>query len=505
MRILLADDELESRRSMAEFLGELGHEVTECGSGAEALALFGAAPYPLVLTDIRMPGMDGLRLLKALSDMESGRRAHVVIITGHGDVDSAITALRHGAYDYLRKPVNVNELATVVGRSAEHQSLREENRRLTERFDASVAEATEELREDLARVRATARAACGVAGVVAASRATKRVLADARLYHGDPSIPVLIEGETGTGKEVVARLIHHGDGGVTTPLVALNCASIPATLFESELFGYEAGAFSGGRAKGARGKLELAEHGTVLLDEIGDMPLELQPKLLRVLQERTFYRVGGLKKRHLRARIVCASNQNLQKLVSQGRFRADLFHRLKVGHVRVPPLRERREDIGPLAELFLAREAERTKKRFRSLHASTRKLLERQAWPGNVRELENAIVRAVLEHDQEMLLPGHLAFLAADARTAAGSAPAGTEAARLDPESLELPDDGLDIEALNDRLVAGALDKCGGNKTKTAQYLGISRRSLYCRLARLAGGRAIATEEPVGQRIRKRS
>jgi DNA-binding NtrC family response regulator len=469
VRVLLVDDNEHSLQGLSVVLADLGHQPVAVSSAEAALERVRADYYPLVVTDIRMPGIDGLDLLARLKDGEESRHSDVVIITGHGDMETAIDALRKGAYDYLNKPINARELAAVVERSAEHQALLHENRDFRERFSRKVREATSELRRDLERARSRLRRVVGVGDVVAESAAMRTLVRETELYHGEPGVPVLIEGETGTGKEILARLVHHGPprgtDGEDTPFVALNCSAISPQLFESELFGHEAGAYTGSTRTGARGKLELAGQGTLFLDEVAEMPLELQPKLLRVLEERTFYRVGGLKKREFQARVVCASNRGLETMVAEGRFRRDLFHRLKVGHLVLPPLRQRPEDIPVLAE--------------------TLELLLAQAWPGNVRELENAMERAVLTHNGEVLMPGHLDFLTREAATdrAVSAEPAATNAAAfLDPQRLVLPEEGLDLEALTTAVVLAAVERFDGNKTRAARYLGLSRYALHRRL-----------------------
>jgi two-component system, NtrC family, response regulator AtoC len=259
------------------------------------------------------------------------------LFTGHGDMATAIEALRSGAYDYLLKPINVAELAVITDRIAEHQSLLRENRVLNTRFTDEVQAATEEARQEVSRLRQLVSHYIGIDNVGVFSETMRQIVQQAQKYHEDRLIPVLIEGETGTGKEIIARMIHFGGAAREAPFVDVNCAALTASLFESELFGYEAGAFTGGLVKGQKGKLDVAQGGTLLLDEVGEIPLELQGKLLRVMQEKEFYRVGGLKKVKTDVRIICATNANLEKCVEEGTFRKDLFYRLKVGHIVIPP------------------------------------------------------------------------------------------------------------------------------------------------------------------------
>ncbi|MCL6478779.1 MAG: sigma-54 dependent transcriptional regulator [Peptococcaceae bacterium] len=347
LNILLVDDERESRSYLAEFLREQGHRVAESADGSEALDIFTAGEFHLVLTDIRMPKMSGLELLRKIRGMPGGQDVDVVLFTGNGDVRSAIEALRAGAYDYLLKPINVEELVAVTERAGERQALRRENAILTKKFKDAVEAATEETRQELSRFKKAYYESIGLGNIGVFSQAMKKIFQQARKLHTDRSIPVLIEGETGTGKEVIARYIHYGDGNVTAPFVDLNCAAIAPNLFESELFGYEAGAFTGGTPRGQKGKLDLAQGGTLFLDEITEIPTDLQAKLLRVIQEKEFYRVGGLKKIKTDVRIVCATNVDIEKKVEEGAFRRDLYYRLNVGRISLPPLRERTEPQNP--------------------------------------------------------------------------------------------------------------------------------------------------------------
>jgi transcriptional regulator with PAS, ATPase and Fis domain len=307
----------------------------------------------------------------------------------------------------------------------------------------------------------------------------RRIREMAEKLHQDRSLPVLIEGETGTGKEVVARMVHYGKGDVTTPFISINCTAIPATLFETELFGYEEGAFTDARKKGSIGKFELAQGGTIFLDEIGDLPLEIQPKLLRVLEERAFYRVGGLKKIKLDIRVICATNQNLLQKVREGQFREDLFYRLNVGYIQIPPLRERKEAIAPMAQMFLLQYAEKKNRRFRFLHKDAVPLLENYPWPGNIRELQNTIERVVLLYDDIEVRPDYIRFLTGDDNVFPGMQ---AETSLLEPGNIKLPPDKLDLKVLEEEIVKKTLLKFNGNKTKTAEYLGLTRSALRSKL-----------------------
>ena len=508
MRILVVDDNTNSLQSLCLVLKDLGHEPCGVEDPLAALSLARKEYFPLIITDIRMPGMNGLELLTELKNGPSTGSTDVVLITGHGDMTTAVEALRKGAYDYLNKPINARELAVVVDRAAEHQSLIIENTELRGNLERQVSQAAADIKKDLESTRNRLREVEGIGLVIAESPSMLELLRDALILHSDPSVPVLIEGETGTGKEVLARYVHYGESLVNEPFMAINCAAITDTLFESELFGHEGGAFTGSRAEGAPGKLEQAGHGTLFLDEVAEMPLTLQPKLLRVLEERSFYRVGGMKKRAFTARIVCAGNRDMADMVEKGTFRRDLYHRLRVGHLAIPPLRERFADIEPLAEHFLRREAKKKKKQFSGIDAATMSLLQSYPWPGNVRELENTIERAVLMHDGQLLLTEHVNFLFQGVMPSFvmrnGAAAAGDESIVLQnlaalpgrespldmrvPEKILLPDAPINLEELIDNVVRAALERFGGNKTKAADFLGISRFALHRRLQQIKPG-----------------
>jgi two-component system response regulator AtoC len=484
MNILLVDYDTDSRAGVAGFLREMGHHVTERIDVEEAYATYIAGGFSMVLTDIRLPAMLGKDLLHRITAL-SGEKADVVLFTNYDDRGAAVDILREGAYDYLLKPVNVIELAAITDRIAEHHSLLRENKVLTERFGAEVQAATAETRREVSRLKTVLSQKAGLDNVGFFSTAMKHIMGLTKIFHGDRSIPVLIQGETGTGKEIISRMIHYGDIATPEPFIDLNCAALNASLFESELFGYEPGSFTGGLTKGQKGKLDMAQGGTLLLDEVGEIPLELQGKLLRVIQEKEFYRVGGLKKVKTDVRIICATNADLEQRVEQGTFRRDLFFRLKVGHVIIPSLRERVDDIIPLAEMFLRQFAEQKGKRFRRISRRAIDLLLAYSWPGNVRELRNTMELAVLMYDDVELKPMHfnLTILQKSApEPVSFVVPLNSQ--DLDPNRFLLPATGIDLEEFIDRIVHQSLELCHGNKTAAAKHLGISRRSFYCRLER---------------------
>jgi len=452
VRILVVDDDPLSREAIEEFVREqLGDEVEGVGSPADALDRTGRERFDLVITDIRMPERNGIELIREIRAGATGSAPKFVLVTAYADVNSSIQALRLGVTDYLQKPVNVDELARAVNRVRRDATLG------ADVHAATTSESADRMQES------------GL-GIVYHSRAMAQLVGEATRLATQPSVSVLIEGETGTGKEMIARLLHPGEG----PFVGLNCAAIPLTLFESELFGYEDGAFTGARRGGAHGAFEMAEGGTLFLDEINEMPLPMQPKLLRALQEREFRRVGGGPPRRINARVVVASNEDLEALVAAGSFRADLYYRVAVGRLRLPPLRERADDIVPLAEHFLRHLSAQLGKSFLRIGDDARRTLLHYHWPGNVRELRNVIERAVIGFDGEELRAAHLPrFDCADC---------GDTAKRLCPGSVELPDQPFSLIELEREIVAKTMERFHGNKTRVAEYLGISRSALRSRL-----------------------
>jgi len=482
VKILLADDDDGSRAGVAQFLLQMGHQVIECRDGQEALDQYMVGDFPMVLSDIKMPKLSGIELLRRI-EIVPGNRADVVLFTGHGDMETAIEALRSGAYDYLLKPINVSELAAITDRIAEHQSLIRENKVLTEQFTSEVHAATEDTRQELSRLKEKFKQTNGLDNIGIFSAEMRSIVAQAHKYHENRLIPVLIEGETGTGKEIISRILHYGDMSdeliSQTPFIDVNCAAITASLFESELFGYDPGAFTGSLTKGQKGKLDIAQGGTLFLDEVGEIPLELQGKLLRVIQEKEFYRVGGLKKCKTDVRIICATNANLEQMVEQGTFRKDLYFRLKVGHFVIPPLRLRRDDIIPMAEMFLRQFSGNKLNHFQRISERAATILRSYEWPGNVRELRNTLEWVAFMHEDVELKPEHLVNL----RQTFGSPSAiPISSEQVIDGKFILPASGFNLEEHFDEIIQQALEACHGNKTAAALRLGISRRSLYSRL-----------------------
>ncbi len=374
--ILLADDEEGILKTLGRALREDGHAVATTSSASEAARLLGDRSFDVFVVDYRMPGRSGLELIRDLAAaVPEAERPQVIMMTAHATVENAIEAMKLGAYDYLQKPFDVEELLVVVRRALEHQSLSRQHRYLLS-----------EREEDF-----------GHYGIVGKSRAIQDVLRQLELVARSKST-VLVTGETGTGKELAARAIHARSAQRDRPLIKVNCAAIPETLLESELFGHVKGAFTGATAN-RRGRFALADGGTIFLDEIGTLGLPVQAKLLRVLQEREFEPVGSERTEAVDVRVIAATNRDLRTMVADGRFQEDLFYRLSVIPIELPPLRERPEDIPLLVEHFLRKHAQRVGRRIDGIEPLALERLSAGRWPGNVRELENAIERAVVLDD----------------------------------------------------------------------------------------------------------
>ncbi|MBI9035231.1 MAG: sigma-54-dependent Fis family transcriptional regulator [Bacteroidales bacterium] len=481
MKILIVDDDKSSGSAVAEFIEEqLGYQIKLCHSGDDALSCLKNDDYQMVISDMRMPGISGLDLLKKIKELTQGAQIEVVIMTGFGDMETSIEALRGGAYDYLLKPINIEEVAILIERVAEKIRLKEENSELKENFKREISNVKKEEAERIKYYETTIRDITSVGKVGVFSDAMRGVVKMAEQFHEDRTVPVLIEGETGTGKEVLARLVHFGQRSDNLqPFISINCSAISPTLFESELFGYETGAFTGALKDGKPGKLELAQGGTLFLDEIGEMPLDMQPKLLRVLQQKEMYRVGGSKAISLDVRVIFATNRNLKQMVAEKTFRSDLYYRLNTGRLYIPALRERKEAILSFAQVFLDQYSKKRGRKFRFISKDAKKRLQEYDWPGNIRELKNSIERATLLFNDLELKPEHLRFLQADETDFV------TSEQPLIPGRIVLPDDGLDIEQLELEIVRKALKKFDDNKSKTADYLGVTRSALRSRMNKL--------------------
>jgi DNA-binding NtrC family response regulator len=438
-RVLVVDDEPGLRQSLGLLLTDAGYSVTAEQNGRRALERATAEPFDLVLCDVRMPEMDGLTFLRHYR--ERGGSALVIVMSAYGGEDAAIAAMKEGAYDYVPKPFRPDEVVLTLRK----------------------AEERERLREEVAGLRAQLATGPDERGLVAESGAMRQALAlVARV--AEHSTTVLITGESGTGKEVIARAIHRASPRARKAFVGINCAAIPEALLESELFGHVRGAFTGATAD-KTGLFEAANGGTLLLDEIGELPVGLQAKLLRVLQEGEIRRVGDQKTRQVDVRVLAATARDLEAETRGGRFREDLFYRLNVVAIELPPLRKRREDIAPLARHFAAQLAKRFAHPL-SIGDAAIKWLEEQEWPGNVRELENAIERAAVLSNKEILEPGDFS----DARRTTHDARVGT----LDEA----------VEAAERAAITAALSATNGNRRQAAQSLGVSLRTLFYKIER---------------------
>jgi len=480
MHILLVEDSPGVRESLLELLNNLRYRVTGCENGQAAMNILGQSDVDVVLSDIMMPVMNGHQLLKNIKEKDLLKHIEVILFTGHGDIKSAVEAMRSGAYDYLLKPVDVQELDVVLKRLKDLVQLKKEHQQLSLHFQEEVQKATREIESELVAIRKALAREVGTIEIGIFSKSMKQIFKRAEKLHQNPDIPVLIEGETGTGKELVAHFIHYGYGDVATPFIGLNCAALSANLFESELFGYEPGAFTGGNPKGQKGKLELANNGSLFLDEITEMPSEHQAKLLRVIQEREFFHVGGLNKQEAKVRFICATNRNVKEAIKKHIFRQDLYFRLNIGHIRISPLRERPESILPMALLFLKQLTEQRGTRFKKISEKASRMLQNYHWPGNVRELKNLIERIVLYWDDEEIQPSHVS-----ACLESIPGPHLSELVRGDQEILQLPVNHLDLNNHILTLIKKALDMHHGNQTQTARYLGISVRVLHTYMKKL--------------------
>lgn len=452
--ILVVDDQKIILFLLETHLRQAGFNALTAESGAEALALLEEHPVDLMVSDLVMPQMGGLELMERVREKHPG--IPIIVITAHGSVESAVEAMRRGAYDYLEKPYNPDDLRITIQRALDYHHMVRENEQiaglLRERFSF----------QSIVTVNAAMKEVLELASKVVPARQTT----------------VAIFGESGCGKEVLARAIHFAGKGLPNSFVAVNCAAVPEHLLESELFGHQRGAFTGAD-RDREGKFSLARNGTLLLDEIGDMPLSLQTKLLRVLQERVFERIGSNEQIPATCRVIVATNRNLGELVADGRFREDLFHRINVFPLTIPPLRERREDIPILCEHVFAQLRQHLGKPLLGISDRAMALLLEHPWPGNVRELRNCLERAAILTEDGTIQPAHLGLIGKEPRMPespreAHHAPAGAVSYHL-----VLPESELSLESLVNRILATTLERCGGNKSKAAALLKVGRKVFY--------------------------
>jgi DNA-binding NtrC family response regulator len=450
--ILVVDDDVSLRRVVKMQLEEAGYDVVLAADGRQAQDLIKVTHPKLVITDLRMPDSSGIDLLHYIRDEHLDTT--VILITAFGTVETAVEAMKAGAYDYITKPIDYDALVLVVHRAMERQDLIEEVRNLRSALDQRY----------------------GFEGIIGHSQSILRVLEMAsRVAQRDST--VLIQGETGTGKELLARAIHHNSRRKNKPFVTINCGAIPKELIESELFGFTRGAFTGAHAP-KPGKIEMADRGTLFLDEIGELPAEMQVKLLRVLQNGEVEKVGATGSAVVDVRVIAATNRNLQAMIEDGTFREDLYYRLAVVPLELPPLRERKEDIPELAQHLFRKLKQRHGLEAVRMSPKLTSHFTGYRWPGNVRELENVIERMLVLSSGDQIgendLPDELRRIAPR---------------KEDRFLLELPENGISLEGIERELLLRALEKYNGNQTQAARYLDISRRTLIYRMEKHGLGR----------------
>ena len=471
--LLVVDDEPAIRSAIGRAFADL--TIIPVETVAAALTAMKESYPDLVILDQNLPDGNGLELVAKLRAVDPD--IPVVLLTGHGSVDLAVEALKQGVTDFIEKPFKLERLRTTVGLLLDKQRLGRQVARLAGKSQ-------------------------GRSSMIAVSPAMKKVLTTIKRVAAVPGTTVLIQGESGVGKELVARAIHERSARAEKNFVAINCAALSEHLLEAELFGYEKGAFTGADSKGKQGLFEAADGGTIFLDEVGEMPLALQTKLLRALQERRFRRVGGLLDVEVDVRVVAATNRDLRAEVVAGRFRQDLYYRLRVVPLAVPPLRDRPEDILPLADHLLKRLGPELGRPELKLAEATRRAMTSYAWPGNVRELANAVERAVIGAEgseivaedlvmDEVLAPAYAPVLAAvsEARGPGSEVPAAPAPAPALPlGTLVIPPEQRDLAAIEAQIIRAVLNECGGQKSKAAERLGINRTTLYNKLKELGLG-----------------
>lgn len=442
-RILVVDDEESIRMMLRAVLEEEGYEIIEAADGPEAVKAVEQNRLDLILLDIRMTTMDGIETLTEIRKISPF--VPVLMMTAYATVKTAVEALKAGAFEYLAKPLDIEELKILVQKALEYYRLREENLTLKERLGS---------RFDFSRIIGEGR--------------KMKELFDFLAQVAPSEATVLILGESGTGKELVANAIHHNSPRTQQPFVKVACAALPETLLESELFGHEKGAFTGAIAR-REGRFQAAHRGTIFLDEVGEMSPAIQTKLLRVLQEREFEPVGSSRTVKVDVRVIAATNKDLGKEIKEGRFRDDLFYRLNVIPIHLPPVRERKEDIPALANHFLSLYREKNKKEIKEISPKALDLLIRHDWPGNIRELENCLERAVIVARGELIAP-------ADLPPAIQNLPAGKEDAEIPFPA------GISLQEAEKALILKTLEDAGGNRSRAAEILGINRRTLQMKL-----------------------
>lgn len=457
MRILLIDDDVDVRRTLGDYLRGRGHEVHIAEDGVQALALLQRELVDIIITDVRMPGIDGFEVLRRVR--EQWPHIEVIVATAYGDVESAVQALREGAFDYFAKPFKLHDISASLRRTARFQLVRRENERYRERLERLDVEGKKQY---------------GLEAIVGESPAISKVKELVVEVAKTEATTVLIEGETGVGKELVARAIHYESARTSGPFIAVDCSAVPESLVESAFYGHVKGAFTDARDE-HKGFFEQAEGGTLFLDEIGDMAPGMQTRLLRTLEERRVRRVGGEREVEVDVRVVSATHRDLDQAVAEGLLRADLYYRLNIFAIRIPPLRERREDIPLLAQHFVARFAGELHKELVGFAPEAERLLAAHDFPGNIRELRNMVERAVIRCRE--------GAIGAEDLDVGGSRSVVTTPVVAEQQVEKRPT-SLNLEETEKRMIAEALRRCGGNKVQAGQLLGISRDALRRRMGR---------------------
>jgi DNA-binding NtrC family response regulator len=448
-RILIVDDEALVRWSLRERLTAEDYDVIEAGLASEALERLTTTEIDLVLLDFKLPDGDGLSILKRVKELST--EMQVIMITAFSTVENAVEAMKLGAYHYVNKPFNLDEVVMLVEKALE----------------------TSQLRREVRALRSSQSREYAFDAIIGASPVMQSIKALLSRVAKSPASTVLLTGDTGTGKDLAAKTIHYNSDRARRPFVNITMSALPEQLLESELFGHERGAFTDARQQ-KRGLLETADGGTVFLDEIGEMTPGLQSKLLRFLEEKTFKRVGGLADIRVDVRVIAATNRNLEEEVSHGKFREDLFYRLQVMPIPLPPLRERHGDIPLLASYYIDVFNREFKRHVRGLSADATTMLEHYQWPGNIRELRNAIERAMLLVEHEWLQPGDFTTLTRS----------------VTPAEFKLPAEGISLDEVERQLLVQALERSGGNQTQAGQLLGINRDQVRYRIEKFGLGTA---------------
>ena len=439
--ILVVDDEINIRGALVTMLEKKGHQVRGVGTAEEGLAQLEAVPAELVITDLRMPGLGGMEFLRRLKARWPG--TEVVVMTAYGSIDTAVEAMRCGAYDYLTKPIDRDRFPIVIAKALERHALATENKQLRDRLETRTC----------------------LDHMVGESEPMQRVYNLVEMV-ADSDVTVLLSGESGTGKELISRAIHHKSPRADGPFITMNCGALPDNLFESELFGYEKGAFTGAVAT-KMGRFELADSGTLLLDEVGELSLKSQVDFLRVLETKEFRRLGGTKLLNVDTRIIAATNRNLEEAVKQGDFREDLYYRLNVVPIRLPPLRDRADDIPLLVDRFLTECATQHHREPKNVSQEAMRLLRLYGWPGNIRQLRNLMERLVITVKDPMIQPEHL--------------PEEIQASKEDARTMVVTL-GTSLDQLEREVIQRTLTEITNHREKAAKLLGISLRALQYKI-----------------------